>query len=92
MTKVRVEISCPKKFDYMLKPEALQTALNFANRYIVFKVTALKKECVPSVEEIEKFLYEWGKENKAFQKNSGFRRKLAQAIHRLCESKYEEKK
>lgn len=34
-----------------------------------------------TVEEIDNFLFNWGVENKAFQKNKGFRRKLAQAIH-----------
>jgi hypothetical protein len=44
-------------------------------------------ERAPTIEEINKFLLDWGKENKAFQKNDGFRQKLSEAIHTLITGK-----
>ena len=44
------------------------------------KCPKCKAEIVVNAEKIERFLLEWGRQNSAFQKNEGFRRKVAQAI------------
>jgi len=44
------------------------------------KTLRLLYDHLPDEEKMGQFLLNWGKENKAFQKNSGFRVKLSSAI------------